>query len=183
MPGRTAREAVEAYVKPIQQSLSCVTQSVLKPSGYGESDKDDILTFPVGAVPIGGDGLHFRFVQRFRTIVIPDQPHLKKVSTTYYSYAVEGDGAEEIIGYHWHPMSTSRINYPHLHLGNGAKVGRPELENAKAHLPTGRVGIEEIVHLLIETFKVPTQRVDHAKILRTNLNKFFSFATWGKRST
>lgn len=163
---------MEAYVRPIQQSLSCITQSVLKSSGYGESNHDDVLTFPGGAVPIGGDGLHFRFVQRFK---------LKKVSTTYYSYAVEGEGAEEIIGYHWHPSSTSRISYPHLHLGNGAKVGRAELESAKAHLPTGRVGIEEIVNLLIETFKVPTRRVDHANVLRDNFSKFIKFASWGKR--
>lgn len=110
-----------------------------------------------------------------------DQPAMLKVQTTYYSYAIETEDAEEIIGYHWHPQSISRINYPHLHLGTGAKVGRAELENAKAHLPTGRVGIEEVANLLIETFEVEAERDDWLTILTNNLRKFLAHATWGRR--
>lgn len=104
-----------------------------------------------------------------------------KVTTTYYSYALETQNAEEIIGYHWHPNSISRINYPHLHLGKGAQVGRKELEEARAHLPTGRIGIEEVVHLLIETFGVDSRRRDWRDLLIGNLNEFFTHASSGRR--
>jgi hypothetical protein len=181
LPGRTAREAVDNYVKPIQQSLSCVTQAVLRPSGYGDT-RDSILTFPGGAVPLGSKGLRFNFVQRFRTIPLNEDPATIKVQTTYYTYAIEAENGEEVIGYHWHPHSVSRIEFPHLHLGNGARVGREELEGAKAHLPTGRVGVEEVIDLLIETFDVETRRKDWKSVLRNNFAKFIQHATWGKRS-
>jgi hypothetical protein len=110
-----------------------------------------------------------------------DDPGMIKVQTTYYRYAIEDENSEEIIGYHWHPHSVSRISFPHLHLGSGAKVGRAELEDAKAHLPTGRVGVEEVINLLIEHFEVEAHKRDWKNLLMGNLNKFTKYATWGGR--
>jgi hypothetical protein len=181
LPGKTAREAVESYRKPIQQSLSCITTAVLQVYGFGES-ADGTLTFPE-PVSIGKNGLMLRIVQRFRTEPMEDVRGQIKVKTAYYSYAIEDEDGEEIIGYHWHPQSVSGIKYPHLHLGSGAKVGRRELEEAKAHLPTGRIGIEEFVSLLIETFEVDYRRPDWSSVLSKNLRRFMSHASWGRRQS
>ena len=153
---------------------------MLKVSGYGDKS-EGLLTFPEGSVSIGNKGLMFRLVQRFRTVPVEHDGSLFKVTTTYYSHAIESESGEEIIGCHWHPQSISNIGWPHLHLGAGARVGRAELESTKAHLPTGRVGIEDVVHLLIETFQVGHRRPDWKTILTGNLKRFLSNATWGRR--
>jgi hypothetical protein len=101
-------------------------------------------------------------------------------------YSVETEGAEEIIGYHFHPNGQihpnrqSRIRYPHLHLGKGARIRCPELESTKAHLPTRRVCFEQFVMLLIEVFGV-YGKPDHGSKLQAALANARKYATWHRR--
>jgi hypothetical protein len=153
---------------------------VLKVSGDGVNE-EAILTFPNGPVALTSTGLYFSLVQRFYLIRSEELGNDWKVSTRYYQYTVETEDAEEIIGYHWHPQSVSPINYPHMHLGAGARIGRKELDSAKAHLPTGRVAIEDVIHLLIEVFDVEPLKKNWKQLVHSNLSRFLKHATWGSR--
>jgi hypothetical protein len=37
VPGKTPREAVQNYMAPLQQAISCVSKAVLRPTGYEPS--------------------------------------------------------------------------------------------------------------------------------------------------
>jgi hypothetical protein len=62
-----------------------------------------------------------------------------------------------------------------------AKIGRKELDGAKAHLPSGRVAVEEFVELLIEVFGIKNRRADWKTTLEEMAKAFFSNASWGGR--
>jgi len=85
------------------------------------------------------------------------------VSPFGYSYALREPEGPEIVAYHWHPGRRSPIDFPHLHLGAGSGVGREELQ--KAHIPTGRVELEDVLMMAIREFGVRPRREDWARIL------------------
>lgn len=103
-----------------------------------------------------------------------------RVRTAGYQYTIETQNAEEILGYHWHPTSASDVKEPHLHLGSGARIGRAELETTKAHLPTGRVAMEDFIRLLIEVFDANPRR-DWKEVLKAGADRFRQFASWGNK--
>jgi hypothetical protein len=95
--------------------------------------------------------------------------------------AVEEREGPEIITYHWHPEGLSSEDAPHLHLKSGAKVGRVELTRTKgesAHIPTGRVALEEFLRLLIECFGVPPRKSDWRQVLRGTKEDFDRYRNW-----
>ncbi len=75
-----------------------------------------------------------------------------KVKITAYPYTLEESKGGEMIS--WHPTGPGALPYPHLHLGAAVDVGRAELEGA--HIPTGRVALEQVLRFAIETFRVRT---------------------------
>jgi len=85
------------------------------------------------------------------------------VSPFGYSYALRESQGPEILAYHWHPGRRSPIDSPHLHLGAGSGVGREELQ--KAHIPTGRVELEDVLLMAIREFGVRSRREDWEEIL------------------
>lgn len=100
--------------------------------------------------------------------------HDWRISTIQYIFAIR-DGEQKILSYHWHPDNED-VRFPHLHLDQGASVGRTEL--ASAHLPTGRVLIEDVVYLLIKDFNV--ERADDWEArLATTRARFAESHTWG----
>lgn len=68
------------------------------------------------------------------------------VAPVGYHYSLEDADGKEIIAYHWHP--TSAVTAPHLHIGSGARAGRPEL--TRAHIPTGQITWSELTWLVRE---------------------------------
>ena len=60
--------------------------------------------------------------------------------------------------YHWHPRGNSPVETPHLHLEQGAEVGRAEVRDA--HLPTGAVSLNAFLRVLIEEMGVRPRRSD-----------------------
>jgi hypothetical protein len=101
-----------------------------------------------------------------------------RVTTAYYKYTLEDEHDGEILGYNWHPDGPGEFRDPHLHLGNAAQIGRPELESTKAHLPTGRVTLEDFVSLLIEGFDIEETRRDWKTILDNGASVFHKYRTW-----
>jgi hypothetical protein len=95
-----------------------------------------------------------------------------------YMYTLEDEDGHEIIGYHWHPEGESDFRRPHLHLGYGAEIGRVELEDTKAHIPTGRVALEDFIELLIRAFRIEERRDDWGQILQASAETFRKYGKW-----
>ncbi len=178
MPGKKPAEAVKAYIGPLQQSLSCFTQSVLRPSGY-EVDKLLVATFSGTTVRIrtrDSEELHLGFVQHFSI-----KSHFIlgfKITTRAYYYSLEDKYGHEIVAFHWHPDSeNSDVSFAHMHLGHGA-AEKLRKEFYRTHLPTGRLAFEEIAILLLDGFNVETQRPDARNVLNANLELFRKHKTW-----
>jgi hypothetical protein len=87
-----------------------------------------------------------------------------KTSTRGYLYGLDDDQGREIIGFHWHPAGRSAETAPRFHLGAGARVGRPEL-TVDAHLPSGRVSVEEMLRMAITVFEVKPIRPNWEEVL------------------
>jgi hypothetical protein len=84
------------------------------------------------------------------------------VISSGYSYSLSDATGQEIIAYHWHPGGRSPIGFPHLHIEAGAHVRNPQV--ARAHLPTGRILLEEVLRLTIREFGVQTLHDDWEQI-------------------
>lgn len=55
------------------------------------------------------------------------------------------------------------MDFPHLHLGAGSGVSREGLQ--KAHIPTGRVELEDVLLMAIRELGVRPRRDDWQEIL------------------
>ena len=80
-----------------------------------------------------------------------------------YYYSVHDAEEKEVLLYHYHPRGGSPITTPHLHLGQGAQVGRADVRDA--HLPTGNVSLNAVLRVLIEEMGVQPRRPDWDSIL------------------
>lgn len=165
MPGRNPSEAVAEYLKPLQQSLSCLSRCILRPSGY-ELDSLLTVTIPDTTAELltnEGEILHLAFVQRFT--IEPHFPFRYKIQTRAYYYTLEDQDHREILAYHWHP-DTSSTQFPHFHLRKGAEYLRG------VHFPTGRIAFEEFCQMLLDGGGVEPDREDARDVLAQNLAVF-----------
>ena len=80
-----------------------------------------------------------------------------------YLYAIGYEG-RELVSYHWHPSGNSPITRPHMHVGADVQVGDRWL--GKVHLPTGAVGLEQVVALAIVELGVEPLRDDWERLIR-----------------
>jgi hypothetical protein len=180
MAGRTPKEAVQNFLDPLRQALSCVTHEVLYiRSGTDPSSAPYALMLNNSAVSLRRDR-HFTLevIQHYRLIETEAQRGPWKVQTVayYYTLSETGDNLREILGYHWHPQGRSWVTYPHLHLYGGAEVGRDDVR--KAHFPTGRMALEEVLQLAIKEFGVAPLRDDWEEILNRTQGTFKQWRTW-----
>ena len=179
MAGETEAEAVQTFLDPLQQSISCVSSTVLNVrGGYFASNKPHVLTIGSGApvrlssemgVALGGTIL-------YRVVEAPGDHGPWKVSTAGYLYALEDLHRREYIGYHWHPESRSDETTPHLHVGPAICQEKHLLD--KQHVPTGRISLEEVLRFAITALDVKPLRPDWADILGHNQRAFERWRTW-----
>ena len=164
MAGRSPTEAVQSFVEPFQRSLSCATLSVVSArGGYHHSDRPHTLFLGRGAPQrLRGAPIAIRVALYYRIIESSEGPlSLWKATATGYQYTLEDLEEHEILAYHWHPDAS--LTFPHLHLGQGAAVGRPELQTA--HLPTGRISVEQFLRVCFGDFKAEPLRDNYQAIL------------------
>ncbi len=185
MAGKTPHEAVQSFLDPLQRALSCVTREVLSVGGgYHASPVDNpqqkhVLTFHNSPAVLGQDRCFaFRLIQHYRVMEYEGARGPWKVSIVAYYYTIETSGPtrQEVLGYHWHPQGRSDITYPHMHLYQGAGTLQHNLP--KAHLPTGRIAVEDILRLAITHFGVVPLREDWETILEITQNAFQEWRTW-----
>lgn len=173
MAGRTPRQAVENYLDPIRKSIGCITPAYVTHSKGGR----DLVGHQHSLVVNGGDpimlggpaGVSAELSQLYEIIPAENTRSPYKVRTLGYMYTIRDHVDREILGYHWHPAE-GNILWPHLHLKHGIGARRREVE--KAHLPTGRVAIEDFIRLLILSFEVPPHRPDWEEILAGPQERF-----------
>ena len=79
-----------------------------------------------------------------------------------YLYAI-GYEDSELVSYHWHPSGKSTITQPHMHVGAAVQIGDQWL--GKVHLPTGMVGLEQVIALAIVELGVEPLRDDWERLI------------------
>lgn len=164
--GRSPAEAVNNYRHGIQRLVSCVTDSVVDVAGgYHPTQVPHTLIMNKGyPVSLGGlSRLILELRQYYRIIESELSANTWAVDVVGYNYVVYDSERNEVLAYHWHPRGNSPIATPHLHLEQGAQVGRREVRDA--HLPTGYVSISAFLRLLIRDLEVQPTRPDWDTIL------------------
>lgn len=136
--------------------------------GWPQADEDVPLSFPDSVRLPGPARLHLRLDHWYRIVPGEAERGPYKCATVGYRYAIrDNEDRLEVIVFHWDQRGvTSPVTTPHLHLGAGARVGFPGL--TELHLPSGRVAIEDVLHLAVELGAEPRpkHRDDWEKILR-----------------
>ena len=178
MAGRTPAEAVGAFLEPLQQAIGCLTPTVLNVSGgYHVADRPHALTLGDGdPVPLAGD--HSLSLLVMRQYVLTESSGARgpwKVHTTAYLYELRRDDAELLV-YHWHPGGVSSQTRPHLHIGPAAELGFKPLQGA--HVPTGRIALEEMLRMAIVEFGAQPRREDWDQVLERAQAVYEDWRTW-----
>jgi len=176
--GRTPQEAVSNFLEPLGAVISCLTNSVLSVrGGYSPAAEPHAMVLGEGgAIRLSGADLSLRIIQHYRIVEAAEQRGPWKISTAAYMYSLESPLGTELLAFHWHPAGRSTVTTPHLHLGAAANVGHPALANA--HLPTGRIAIEDFVRLTIVAFRVRPLRDDWEEVLLRAQTAFDQWRTW-----
>jgi hypothetical protein len=63
-----------------------------------------------------------------------------------YKYQITDENAHELFAFHWDP--TLNVSFPHMHLGFAMRGHTLPIDN-KAHIPTGRVSLADVVTFVI----------------------------------
>jgi hypothetical protein len=184
MAGRTPAEAVNNFLAPLQRALACVTHEILSVGGgYHASPVDNpqqrhVLTLSNSPAVLGQDRrFALALIQHYRVVEGEGARGPWKVSTVAYYYTLRlASTSQEVLGYHWHPQGRSAVTYPHLHLHEGTGAVKHNL--LKAHLPTGRIAVEDILRLAITHFEVIPLREDWETLLETTQDAFQQWRTW-----
>jgi hypothetical protein len=180
MAGRTPHEAVHNFFDPLRQALSCVTNEILLVGGgYQPAPTPHVLTLSHSPAILGRDRrLALKLIQQYRIIEHggPRGPWRVAIAAYYYTVEDAREPGHEIFAYHWHPHERTAIHYPHFHLYQGA--GDISDTVRKAHFPTGRMAVEDVLRLLITQFEVIPLRDDWQSVLDRTSAAYEEWRTW-----
>ena len=159
---RASYEAIANYITNLQKLVSCVTQSVINAEIYRPAPHSLTINDGEPVLLSGPSRLQLALRQYFVTVASAQGSTWQIEVSSYFYELLDSDG-REILAYHWHPRGNSPVATPHLHLEQGAQVGRPEVRDA--HLPTGEVSLNAILRVLIDEMGVRPVRSDWDSIL------------------
>jgi hypothetical protein len=129
------------------------------------------ITRKHGALP-----MYLSITQTYRVVPSPDRG--TRANTTGYSYGLyaKPNNEEPIVEFHWHPESTPKLKWPHMHVIANSKHG--ELD--RVHFPTARICIEDFIRLLVRDFGVETRfpYEQCKRILTKNKAAFVEKSSW-----
>lgn len=171
MAGKTAREAVRAFVEPLQAALVCFADGRVT-TDTSALGKEGVLAVNRGELfRLNGDSpVWLSATMRYEVVKASGRQGPFKVSTRGWIYHLHGERRRRLIGYHWHPVSPSHAVHPHLH---AFEMGD------KKHYPTGRVLFEDVLQLATEYGAEPRDAVRWQDVSAENREKFALGATWG----
>jgi hypothetical protein len=92
------------------------------------------------------------------------------VDVSAYDFRILTTDNRELLAWHWHPTGTSAVTHTHLHLsGQIAPLhlgrGTDPLPLADLHIPTGAVGLADVVRFLIAEVGVQPRKPNWQAIL------------------
>ncbi len=179
MPGRTPTEAFAAFSEPLQTALACIASAKLTTSrgGRGDLHVEHVWTINRGEGVAVGPGLRLNATMRYEIVRTSAQAQPFKISTRAYLYAIEGGNQEEILCAHWHPDSSSPVNWPHWHIGVAALLPHGVL-TPRAHLRSSRIAFEEMVRYAIELGAHPRYDDWEQRLEETRRN-YEEHRSWG----
>lgn len=175
MAGKTPRQAVDQFLTPLQRALSCITDAVLqcrvptRASVHGAAN-----LAPLTRLKAGAETFHLTVELHFRIVEDAGPRGPYRLTTIKYSYSLLDADEKEILAYHWHPDGD--VAFPHLHIGCGARAARIELH--KAHIPTGRIALEDLLRMAINEFGIEPRRDDWRDVLAKTQAAYEKWRTW-----
>ncbi len=181
MPGRNPREAVEAFLDPLKDSVACIARAkiTLSPGGWAEPGKTHSLVVNDDQ-PIKLKGLPPALMLRIGMLyqivrtTEADRPPWR-VSTRGYAYEMQTASGELVWSYHWHP--SARVPNPHAHLGR-TQLAQDAVLYQKAHNPTGRVSLESVIRACITEYQAVPMNDEWDKTLALREGDFQIYRTW-----
>ena len=180
MPGRNPREAVEAFLEPLRDSVSCIARAkiTLSPGGWAETGRTHSLVLNEDQ-PIklkGQPALMLRVGMLYEIVrtTEADRPPWR-VSARGYAYEMQTSSGELVWSYHWHP--SQRVPNPHSHLGR-TQLAEDAVLYQKAHNPTGRVSLESVIRACITEYGAAPMKDDWDKTLTLREGDFQIWRTW-----
>lgn len=153
-------------------------QLTLTPRGHLATEEPQAATLARGDMTrLRGDsklGLLVGFQYR---VVQTDDPQRGpwKVSTLRYEHYLVTKDEKELIAFHWHPGGRGP-DWPHVHIGTVALAKRGLLKK-EAHIPTGRVAVEQVLRLAIDEFGVEAGE-DWPRVFAETQGRFEAYRTW-----
>ena len=114
MPGeRTPHDAVRPFIRPLQQTLSCISRAALGIRGGYHPGPAHPLTL-AGAEPVrlsGAIRLALSVEMRYRIVADPTAVAANRwrVLPSMYVYTIYGSGDRVLLAYHWHPQSVFEL--------------------------------------------------------------------------
>ena len=132
--------------------------------GYHVADAPHALMLADGdAAPLRSlNDLSLWIHLNYRVVALDGRRRSWGVRTTGYVYQLRA-GERELLAYHWHPRGLSPHTAPHMHLGAAAELGFADL--GSAHLPTGHIGLDDVLRLAIRDLGVEPRRGDWRQVL------------------
>ena len=125
--------------------------------------------------------------QQYAVVRTPDNPRRWKVRTLKYVYELVDSQNRRILGYHWHPDDVSWVGWAHLHIGHTSPASGadtpPPIDVRQAHLPTGRIALEEFLLVLIQEMGILPVRSDWYATLHQSLALFRQSRSWASSPT
>lgn len=118
--------------------------------------------------------------QRFQLLHTPNDrergPY--RVTTRAYNYTLAedsgGDEGQEIMAFQWD--ANDGLPFPHMHLSFATGALRAEFQHA--HIPTGRVAVEDFLEFIIRDFGVTPLRESWRNDLQRSRDSFRQYKTW-----
>lgn len=195
MPGKTPHEAVRNFVDPLHLSLMCLVQHTeCHPKHMGGAEAlgaNRTLTFnggkPMWCETGGAEPDRYGLIATIGYRIISDpRPNMGpiRVTTLEYGYDIvipkQGDPAgTSLLSWHWHP-DVPNVPQPHMHLEKGVSAQMHDALH-KAHVPTGRVALEDVIEFMIVDLEVEPTCSDWREILHDAREAHVAHRSWHSR--
>lgn len=183
MPGKDPTSALGAFLDPLKEAVSCIGGAAftLSPKARAGGDDVHLWTLNDGSGVTMAAGKRFTATMHFQYVDGGKQAPRRerfRVTTVAYMYALELDGHGELIAAHWHPSSkVSTYRAPHYHVG-GVALSDTGVFLERAHIPSGRVSLEEFIRTMIDQFGIPPSCADWAERLDRTEAAFRRHSSW-----
>ncbi len=178
LAGKSPHQAVRNFIEPLNRAISCVTQAVvsISPDGYNpDKTQPHVLVLNKGN-PVklrGNSSLYLTVIIHYRITTAEGELGPWKVSISAYYYEIQDGEQHTLVAYHWHP--NTKPSTPHLHLGTASGVKKIL---GKAHFPTQRICLEEVLRFAMIELKVKPRKKDWQGVLEKTQMAYEKYRTW-----